>query len=173
MGQRAPCAAVGRDAMILVRRFVWARVSWTDGCALLAYSSVFEQWLLPIPRCLRRGLSEALRYWIGEYICMWSTRLSANLQSHSCTTTENISDGKIDEKDEKSSRKPPVQRGNAISDKEWVLHCKLGRRPFYLITLDILGSLQPSRELSPKRELFLLVLCLTWEPKSVDNAKHM
>jgi hypothetical protein len=28
------------------------------------------------------------------YIFMWSSMLSANLQSHSCTTTENMSDGK-------------------------------------------------------------------------------
>jgi hypothetical protein len=36
--------AVGPDAMVIVGWLVlWARVSWTDSCALLAYSFVFEQ----------------------------------------------------------------------------------------------------------------------------------
>jgi hypothetical protein len=46
--------------MVLVRRLVfWARVSWADGCTLLACSFfVFEQWALPNPRCLRLSISE-------------------------------------------------------------------------------------------------------------------
>jgi hypothetical protein len=100
----------------------FGRVSWTDGCALLACSFCVWQWALPIPRCLRLSVSgvgqRLCRCWIGEYICVWSVRLSANLQSHSCTATENISDGKDRRRRREELSKTTGSDGAML---EWVL----------------------------------------------------
>jgi hypothetical protein len=78
--------------------------------ALLCLSSGRSLFLVVACVSLFPGFVRGSALLIGGYMRMWSIMLSANLQTYSCTTTENVSDGKVrrGEEDERSCRKPPV-----------------------------------------------------------------